>query len=196
MPKRLSVKDTTTIYYALKIGEIDGISHYTNVLPLACQFTTHTGVRATYNYGVMLNYNATAVVEYNEQTRYINEFTKFWYGTAPNDSSEVNDYTVVRVGEPQNGLFIIYLASVTQNADNIWYAVDDKIFLADVKFDRDELTVIIPRNQYLPIWYDTKVWYREPKSLDTTDYGLRLLDIAKEANYTRFSFEEGLYEDG
>lgn len=198
MPKRISVKDKTTIYYALKIGEIDGIAHFAEVQPLECQFTTHTGVKSVYSYGTILNYNATAIIEYNESTRYINEFTRFWVGSCPDDSTKVNDYTVVRVGEPHNGLFTVYLASVTQNAQNIWYAYHDRILLADVKIEKDDdgWYVIVPKNQFLPIWYDTKVWYREPSDLETLEYGLHLVDISEEEHFTKFHLVEGLYQDG
>lgn len=196
MPKRISAKDTKTIYYALKIGEIDGISQYTGVIPLDCQFTTHSGVKSVYSYGTLLNYNAIAIVEFNEKTWFINEFTKFWVNNKPDDSSEVAEYVVRSIGQPNNGLFKIFLSSETQNAHNIWYVHKGKIIMADVKFDKDELSVIVPKNALLPIWYDTKVWYREPSDAETAEYGMHMTYKEETEYYTKYYFEEGVYEDG
>lgn len=195
MPKRISVKDKKLIYYAHKLGVIHGITYYTDVLSVECQFSTFRGNKSVQYYGTQLQYDAIAVFEVSEQTRNINEFTKFWYGTLPPSSQADSDYTVVKIGAEANGLFTVYLSSVTQNHDNIWYEVDGQIYETQVKLDKDNLKVYVPINTYLPIWYTTRVWYEEPTDTSTTDYGMHLVDINKTENYQEFIFEDGIVTD-
>ena len=194
MPKRISVKDTKQLYIAYKIGEINGVSYFNEVLPLRCQFSSFNGERVTNVCGTDFKYNAVAILEFNNVTKFIDEFTKFWYGAKPVDSNERSDYTVVRVGELHDGLFTIYLSSKTPNSDNIWYEIDGNIYTADVVFNREKLTVTVANNMYMPIWYTTKVWYRKPEDFNSKEYGIHLVDIDNQKTYTRYIFEEGLYE--
>lgn len=195
MPKRISVKDTKILYIAYKIGEIKGKSYYNEPLPLRCQFVSFRGDKEANAYGTSFKYNAMAIVEENETSKYIDEFTKFWFGSNPVDSSIESDYSVVRVGEPHDGLFNIYLLSKTPNTNNIWYEKDGNIYVADVQFDKSKLTVITPKNMYFPLWYTTKVWYREPENSSTTEYGMRLVDITETENFKKYVFEEGIYAE-
>ncbi len=194
MPKRLSLKDKKRIYYAYKIGEINGVSYFSDVYPLDCQFSSFRGNKSVYEYGVKLDYDATAIIEYNDETKYIDKFTKFWFGSKPIDGNSTSDFTIVKVSDVHNGLFVVNLSSKTQNSHNIWYEVDGNIYTADVMFSKEQLKVVTPKNMFMPIWYTSKVWYREPKNADDTNNAIHLVDINETENYTEYIFEEGLYE--
>lgn len=195
MPKRISVKDKKQLYIAHKLGIIHGITYYTDIIPVDCQFSTFRGNKSIQYYGVELQYDAIAVFEINAKTINIDEFTKFWFGTIPASSQAESDYTVVRIGAEYNGLFTVYLSSVTQNHDSIWYEVDGQIYETQVKLDKDNLKIYVPVNTYLPIWYSTRVWYEEPEDTGTTNYGMHLVDINKTENYQEFIFEDGIVTD-
>lgn len=195
MPKRLSLKDKKTIYYAYKIGEINGVSYYSDVYSLQCQFSSFIGNKSIFEYGVRLDYDAVAIIQYNEDTKFIDKFTKFWFGNMPVDGNSSSDFSIVKISDVHNGLFVVNLLSRVNNAHNIWYEFEDNIYTADVMFDKDNMTVTTPKNMYLPIWYNTKVWYREPEDATTTESAIHLVDINKAENYTKYKFEEGLYGD-
>lgn len=195
MPKRISEKDKKTIYFAYKLGQINLVTYYTDIIEVKCQFSTFKGAKSVNYYGTELQYDAIAVFESNESTQHIDEFTKFWFGTKPVASSAPCDYDVVRIGARSNGLFTVYLRSITQNNDNLWYEIDGAIYETQVKMDKTNLRVVVPSNMYLPIWYTTKVWYEEPTNTNTTDYGIHLVDINKTENYQEFIFESGIVTD-
>lgn len=193
MPKRIAKKDSKKIYLAYKLGEDKNRSYYDDVFSVDCQFSVFNGDRETNHYGVMLQYNALAIIEHNEKTKSIDEFTKVWIRTKPEDSSDAQDFTVVKCGEVYDGLFPIYLQSKVPNVRHIWYEYKGKIYNADVNFDLDTFTVTTPNNMYLPLWYDMKIWYREPANNETTEYGMKLLEISNFSNFTRYIFEKGIY---
>lgn len=195
MPKRLSLKDKKTIYYAHKIGEINGVSYFGEVYSMQCQFSRFTGDKSVFEYGVRFDYDATAIIEYNDETKFIDKFTKFWFGNKPDDSNSTSDFSIVRISDVHNGLFVVNLLSRVKNSNEIWYEIDDNIYTADVLFDKETMKITTPNNMYMPIWYDTKVWYREPITSETTEGAIHLVDIIKTKNYTEYKFEEGLYDE-
>lgn len=190
MPKRIGVKDSKQLYISYKIGAINGKNQYGAVFPIRGVLSSFVGERTVNFYGVEFKYDASVIVEYNEATKYIDEFTKFWNNKKPNSGNDKSNYTIVRIGEVRDGLFTVYLRSNTFNANNIWYEIDGKIYVADVNFDFTNLIATTLSNVYMPMWYNTKVWYKEPTDTNDTNGALRLISIESENGYNKYIFEE------
>lgn len=160
---RLLYKDTKQIYIAYSLGEMNGKMHYTDIKAIRGNVSNVMGEADFKAYGKTEDYDREILFECNEDTKYIDITTKIWVDVVPNSRYDEADYTIVKVGSIIEDVFAIAIKSKSSDLQIIWYAIDNNIYSAKVLFDFNTLKARIPKNKYLPITEQTKVWYRNPK---------------------------------
>lgn len=112
----------------------------------------------------------------------INENTKFWIDTIPNNATENNDYVVKNVKYSINSIAIGLVKKPVSNIKTIWlsyydeetttYAQPYKIRISVEENDDDTITLLANKNDYVPIDENTIFWYRTiyNESLSNFDY--------------------------
>lgn len=173
MPKRISEKDKKTFYYAYKLGKNSNNVYYGSILQGKGQFTSYNGARRINYYGEELEYNATLILQ--EDIKFIDNFTKIWFGITPNNVNEEATHKVIRVGTVVDGLYPIYLQSNVSNVNNLWYEYDGTILEIDAYFNYDTMTAKIPKSMYCPIDFLTNVWYSQPTDNNSVEDKIQLV---------------------
>lgn len=190
MPKRVSLKDSEVFYFKYKIGKTNNKVVYTELKKAEGQFTYFSSTRRANFYGTEFEYNVTLVLEYNETTKYFDEFTKIWHCKPFEIDDTFCSFKINGVSKPVDGLFTVYLKQEISNHNNLWYELDGEIYEIDCMFHIENLTANIPSNMYCKIDYFTKVWYEEPESVETTNCLLKLVYKEEFTNVVFFKFEE------
>lgn len=165
MPKRIPLKDSKTLYYALRLGENDGEVKYGNLYNAKCQLIQSSNSSVTNAYGKDLEYDAIALIQTSKKTtspKFIDRFSKIWIFNKPQNSEEFAEFNVVEEPIEHDGILIIYLMKEVENLRNIWYELNGKIYTLEVKFSYDKKSFTIPSNMYLPITNKNKIWLEEP----------------------------------
>ena len=55
--------------------------------------------------------------------------------------------------------------------------------------DLENFKFIVPKNMYLPIDFDTKLWYDEPEDVNDTECRMSIVDIEENGGYTEYTVE-------
>lgn len=140
--------------------------------------------------GIVKDYDRLIIVPCGEKTQYINEQTRIWVDSIPNESQNNMDYEIKRLGDIADNNIPIYLSSLTQNYKPLYYALNGSILR--VKVQLDNLVAQVPFNQYLPINKATKVWLTRPTSLEDITNLITLTKKEKVNNKYRLYFERVL----
>lgn len=180
MPKRLAEKDKTNIYCAYKLGEKGNITKFTNPVKLRGQFVSLKGSKRSQYYGIDMKYDGVIIFEENADTRYIDEFSKFWIDYKPLNGNVSAQYKSDGVLSPKDGLKTLYVYETIENAHNLWCLYEDGIYKIDVKLEEDstyKYRAIVPLSMYLQITNTTKVWYEEPYNKNDTSSLLKLVKV-------------------
>lgn len=172
MPKRINVKESKPFYYAYKVGKDGNNICYGEIIKAEGHFTSYNGSLNVNYYGEEISYNATLVLQ--DKIKYIDNFTKIWYGITPLNNEESPTHTVVRKGEVYNGLYTIYLQSNISNKNNLWVEYKDKIIEIDIDFDYDELVGKVSKDTYCPIDYLVNVWITKPQDITSIENKIEL----------------------
>ena len=173
MPKRISQKDKSVFHYAYKLGKLKNNVYYGEIKQAEGQFTAFNGTKRIDYYGEEFEYNATLVVQ--ENVKFIDKFTKLWYGFKPLTVQDETSYEITYITDVKDGLYTIYLKSNITNSNQLWYEYDNVILAIDAYFDFNTKTAIIPKSTYIEIDYSTNVWYSEPLTAEETEDKLKLL---------------------
>lgn len=179
MPKRIAEKNKTNIYCSYKIGELNKITKYTTPIMLSGQFVSLKGNKSPQYYGIDMKYDGIIIVEENNQTVYLDEFTKIWINNEPVENSSA-DYKIQEILPPKDGLKTIYVSSTVKNNSNLWCLYEDgNIYKIDCQlFENNnneyKYNAVFPINTYLEINYNTKIWYEEPIDKNDTNSLLEL----------------------
>lgn len=188
MPKRIGQKDKSVFYYAYKLGKLKDKVYYGDIKQAEGQFTAFNGTKKIDYYGEEFEYNATLVLQ--ENVKFIDKFTKIWYGLKPLTVTDTTSYEVTYITQVKDGLYTIYLKSQVTNSNQIWYEYDNVILAIDAYFDFNTKTAIIPKSTYLEIDYSTKVWYEEPLTSEETEAKLKLVYKEETNDSVILTFEE------
>lgn len=139
--------------------------------------------------GRIPDYDRTLVIEIGEKTEFVREDSLLWIDTVPNETKTNYDYTIARVGDRFGSKVTIYCNSIAPNTQFLYYSTDNEN-IYQVKVFYKDLTAIVPKNMYFPITADTKVWFTKPKSLDSTNSLLKLIDTKTNIKTYSYTFEE------
>lgn len=196
MPKRLAEKDKTNIYCAYKLGEIDNITKFANPVMLRGQFVSLKGSKRSQYYGIDMKYDGIIIFEENADTRYIDEFSKFWVDYEPLNGNVSAQYKSDGILSPKDGLKTLYVYETIENAHNLWCMYEDgNIYKIDVKLEESEdstykYRAIVPLSMYLQITNTTKVWYEEPDNENDTTSLLQLVKVESNNFNSIYYFKE------
>lgn len=196
MPKRLAEKDKTNIYCSYKLGDVDNITRFTNPIMLRGQFVSLKGSKRSQYYGIDMKYDGIIMFEDNVDTRFIDEFSKFWVNTKPTSGATTAEYKSDGELISKDGLKTIYVYEVIENSHNLWCLYKDgNIYKINVKLVESEKAsykykAIVPSNMYLEINTATKVWYEEPEDETDTNSLLSLGIVERNKFSATYWFKE------
>lgn len=191
MPKRIPIKEKRPFFFAYRLGtDENGETRYGGLHYSKGQFVDSINNLSSNAYGDKLDYDAYLLFEKDDETKYIDEFTKIWVYALPTSSMTLPDFKILKCGRPTDGIITLYVKSLAQNHDAIWYEYDGEIFETNVDFNKAQLEVVIPNNMYLPIDETTKVWYVQPSDNAATNGLLQLLSRESREQYTVLKFRE------
>lgn len=188
MPKRINLKESKDFYYAYKIGKTNNIVEYSDIIKAQGQFVSYTGNKIANYYGEQFDYNATLIVE--DSIKYIDEFTKIWYGSIPFSNLDEPTHNVVRKGLPQNGLRTIYLKSTVSNENSLWVEYNDKILEVTLFFDYENLVGKVLKDTFCPIDYLVNVWTSKPINNSILTNKIELTYKKEESDCILFYFKK------
>lgn len=180
MPKKIAEKDKTNIYCAYKLGEVNNVTKFTNPVMLRGQFVSLKGSKRSQYYGIDMKYDGIIIFEENADTRYIDEFSKFWIDYNPLNGNVSAQYKSDGVLSPKDGLKTLYVYETIENAHNLWCLYEDgniyKINVNLIESDNEDYKykAVIPSNMYVRIDRTTKIWYEEPIDANDTTSLLQL----------------------
>lgn len=190
MPRRITKKDSRTIYVANRIGTtLNGVDVYDDIFECEAQFSDLGGGRSRKEYGTDENYSFDFLTQINEKTKKINQYSKVWVFTYPRASSDYSDYIVQENPISRNGQFLVSCTSSAVNENELYYLHDDKILKFVANFDSENSVFYVGNNYSLPIDYDTVMWYNEPDDVDDEDSRMEFVKKTEYDNYTVYSVE-------
>lgn len=189
MPKNISRKDTKNIYCAFRIGEINKISQYSEIITIPCQITVFNGNRQIEYEGKTIQYSATAIFNKSKITNYINSNCKVWYKSKPIDTTKSDaEYLVVAKNNDLDGLFVVYLVENSPNYNKLYVEKDNIIYSISVDYNKDTLKGVIPTDMYFPFNEYNKYWDRKPANVADVNNRLSLISITKEKEIIELQF--------
>lgn len=168
MPRRLTKKDCVDISFAYRVGLVNNKPKYTEAMTTQAQIILKSGSNTVNHFGTAFNYDKIVMVQKNNQTKFIDEFSKIWLTSKPSDSKAKADTIIERINENRSGIIVIYCSTAIQNNSSLWFANADKeIIQIKGDIDLEKLTFRIPVNMFVSFDNNTKIWTKRP--LDYSD---------------------------
>lgn len=177
------------MYFAYRLGEVDGVTKYSNILVDKCQFIDIKKSVSIQAYGYETQYDAVMLVENNSNSRLIDKFTKIWVNSVPLDANSNTGYRIIRESNNSDGIITFYIQSTTDNYDELWYEYNGVIYRTEVLYNSENKIVQTPKNMYFPIDKTTKVWYIEPDNSSSTNGLIKLKSTKSTDNSNLYYFE-------
>lgn len=104
----------------------------------------------------------------------INENTKFWVNTLPNEALDNNDYIVKNIKTSINSVAIGLVKKVIGNMKDFWIVngneTPTKVRLSVDINENNTLTVYVKNNDNIDINEETLIWYNKDYDETLTDY--------------------------
>lgn len=191
MPKCISRKDSKQVYCAFKVCEKSNkVSVFSEPIRLCCQIINMSGTRSIEYYGQTIQYNAVALFNSDENSKYIDVATKFWLKARPNDTNnDYADYEVTGKAVETDGIIKVYLMSCKQNNRELYVAFQGNVCSLAINYDSNEKVAIIPKDFYFPFTSEDVFWERKPQTyLDRTNT-LRISAVQPNENSITVYFE-------
>ena len=179
------------IYVANYIGEDeDGKPLYTDTIAIYAFVSSPDSNVTSYNIGLVKSYDRKVSLDIGTNTEFLNEQSRLWIDTVPNDSNAYRDYSIERISDIVNRTFNIYVNRESSNMTNLYYCNDEtNIIQVKVAYDGSEKIAVIPKNMYFPIDADSLVWYKKPADATVTTYTLTYVSKELINNSYKITFE-------
>lgn len=192
MPKCISRKDSKQIYCAFKVCEkANRTSLFSEPVKLACQLTSMNGTRLIEYAGQTIQYNAVALFNLDENSKYIDVATKIWLKNKPNDTNnDYADYAVTGKPVPTDGIIKVYLLSCKQNNKELYVAFQGNVCTLAINYDSVNKVAVLPKDYYFPFSSADVFWERKPASLTDKTNTLQISNIIHNENNVLVYFEE------
>lgn len=184
MPRRLSLKDTSTIYYAYRLGfNARNQEVFGDVNEVVALVSDRSGNVSDSRMGTETSYDLQFIVNEDDDTAKINEYTRVWVKMSPRTSDDKPDYEIVAKPKSRNGQILVSCRSTATNSSEFYYEYNGEVLRFMAVDDLENSKFLVPKNTYLPIDFDTKVWYDYPEDIDSTDYMLEIEGIGEDDGY-------------
>lgn len=177
MARRLALKDCSTIYYAYRLG-INSKSQevFGEVKSVSAFVADKSGTAFDSRMGTETSYDVQFIVNSDENTSLIDEYTRVWLKMTPRTSDDKPDYEIISSPERRNGQLQFSCRSTATNKSEFYYEHNGEVLRFMAVDDLENLKFIVPINMYLPIDFDTKLWYDEPEDVNDTEFLMKLVD--------------------
>lgn len=190
--KRIAKKDEKELYVAYKLG----VEYHENTIiystpKLIKGLVIDSMGSTTYeDFGKILQYEKRVILEYNEDTKYIDIYSNVWLDKEPLEDGSNANYDIVYKGEVIDGIFPIYLKSISNDTSRLYVSYNNvNVIAIDVDFDYEKLIATIRNDMYLPIDENTKVWLQMPYSVDDNVYRIALSNKQEKGNSIILEFK-------
>ena len=190
MARRLAKKDSSTIYYAYRLG-INSNSQevFDEVKSVSAFVADKSGTSFDSRMGTETSYDVQFIVNYDDNTSKIDEYTRVWLKMTPRTSDDKPDYEIVSSPERRNGQLLFSCRSTATNKSEFYYEYNGEILRFMAVDDLENLKFIVPINMYLPIDFDTKIWYDEPEDTDDTEFLMEMVDKEQVGDTIEYTVE-------
>lgn len=190
MPRRISLKDSQNIYYAYRLG----LNHksqevFDEIKQTRAYVSDKSGTAYDSKMGTETAYNLQFIVNEDSDTSKIDEYTRVWIRTLPRMSSDKPDYEIVARPEKRDGQIIVSCRSTAVNYSEFYYEYNGEILRFMAIDDLENLKFIVPSNVYLPIDFDTKLWYDVPDDIESVEYAMSMVGKEENNGYIEYSVE-------
>lgn len=190
MARRNALKDSTKIYYAYRLGiNSNNQEVFDDIREAMALIAEKSGTVADSRMGSQTSYDVQFIVNLDEDTTKIDEYTRVWLRTLPRTSSDKPDYEIVAKPERANGQMLVSCRSTATNQQEFYYEHNGDILRFIAIDDLENFKFIVPKNMYLPIDFDTKLWYDEPEDANDTECRMSIVDIEENGGYTEYTVE-------
>lgn len=191
MPKSISRKDSRIAYCAFRICENDKkMSMYSTAKTLHGQLVPLNGTRQIEYYGETIQYNAVAMFNLNEDSKFIDVATKFWFKDKPIDTTLTSaEYEVTGKTEPTDGIIKVFLMSTKPNNKTLYVTYQGKVGNVTIDYDAKQKKAHIPNDFYFPFTSADTFWERKPKSVLDMENAMRISIVEITENGKNIYFE-------
>lgn len=190
MPRRNSLKDCSTIYYAYRLGfNARNQEVFGDVNEVVALVSDWSGNATDSRMGTENSYDLQFLVSRDEKTAKIDEYTRVWINMSPRTSDDKPDYEIVMKPTSRDGQVLVSCRSTATNNSEFYYEYNGEVLRFMAVDDLENYKFLVPRNIYLPIDFDTKVWYDYPDDTDSTENMLEIVDIEENGKYVEYTVE-------
>ena len=166
---RIAKKDERDLYVAYKLGvnPNDNTIIYSKPILVKGMVIDSNGTMTYEDFGKSFQYDKKVVFEYDKNTRFIDEYSNIWLNKKPLEDGSNANYDVVYKSEIIDGLFTIYINSITNDTSKVYVSYDEENIIAiQLDLDYENLEAIIRNDMYLPIDNNTKIWLQMPEDIN------------------------------
>ena len=193
---RIAKKDERDLYVAYKLGvnPNDNTIIYSKPILVKGMVIDSNGTMTYEDFGKSFQYDKKVVFEYDKNTRFIDEYSNIWLNKKPLEDGSNANYDVVYKSEIIDGLFTIYINSITNDTSKVYVSYDEENIIAiQLDLDYENLEAIIRNDMYLPIDNNTKIWLQMPEDInDNINRIVYVKRIDKEdISILKFDYYEG-----
>lgn len=197
MPRRNALKDSITIYYAYRLGiNSNGKEIFDDVRETTAYVSDRDGLAPDSHFGTDNDYSLAFLITENENTRYFDKYTKVWIYSSPISSDEQADYKITAEPISRDGQLYVKCESIAVDHHDFYYLKDEVIINFTVVWDEENSTFYTPRNMYLPLDEETKLWYVEPDNVEDEVGLIKLVEKRTTRKYTAYVVEAVKEEEG
>lgn len=187
MARRIAIKDGSTIYFANRIGvDTQGIGVYNGTTECTAYVADYSGSSPNSRFGSDNNYSLQIILQDCEDTKYINQYTKFWIYEFPRASSDPCDYMPISEPIHRDGQLLVSLNSVQVNYSDLYYAYNNRVIIFTAADYLENNKFYIKNNTYLPVAIGDTMWYLEPVNASDTNNTMTVTNITQYDKYVEY----------
>lgn len=190
MPRRIALKDSQTIYYAYRLGVNQKSQEvFDDIKQARAYVADKSGTVYDSRMGSETSYNLQFIVNLDTDTAKIDEYTRVWIKEQPRMSEDKPDYEIVARPDKRDGQLLVSCRSTAVNYSEFYYEYNGEVLRFMAIDDLENLKFLVPANMYLPIDFDTKLWYDVPDDVDSTDYAMSMVGKTENNGYVEYEVE-------
>lgn len=190
--KRIAKKDEKELYVAYKLGVQynENTIIYSSPKLIKGLVIDSAGSSVYEDFGKTLQYDKRVIFEYNEDTKYIDIYSNIWLDKNPLEDGSNANYDIVYKSEIIDGIFSIYLKSISNDTSRLYVSYDNiHVIAIDVDFDFDKLIANVNKDMYFPIEERTKVWLQIPSGISDNSHRIALINKVENESSTILEFK-------
>ena len=190
MPRRIALKDSQTIYYAYRLGVTQKSQEVFGEIKEALAYVADkSGTVFDSRMGSETSYNLQFIVNLDNDTKLIDEYTRVWIKTLPRLSEDKPDYEIVAAPNKRDGQLLVSCRSTAINYSEFYYEYNGEVLRFMAIDDLENQKFLVPANMYLPIDFDTKLWYDVPDDISSKEYAMAVVGKKEVDGFVEYEVE-------